>query len=110
MVIKDEHGKIVVLMTKKDILDYVFEKCGLAVGFEVESEFKKADGNVQPENCEGCLKLRAAKTEVDGLRDIVTDLADRVNYQKQMYIDHLKEKHLYAAAKALENFEEDMEE
>lgn len=36
MVIKDEKGKVVILLDESDILKYVFEKCGFEVGIAVQ--------------------------------------------------------------------------
>lgn len=103
MVIKDDKGKVVILMSKKDILDYIFEKCGFEVGLEAEGIFNKADESFTQEECEGCDVLMERDEEIEQLKS-------RLKTQKNLYIDFLKSKHLYSAAKMLQEFDNEEEE
>lgn len=45
MVIKENDGKVVILLDQRDIIDYIFDKCGFEVGIEIQDilESKEAD-------------------------------------------------------------------
>lgn len=106
MVIKDENGKVIMLMNKSDILDYIFKKCGLEVGIEAKNIFKQADSSITQEECEGCIDLREKENHINTLENVLYDTQAELTKLKETYINYLKTKHYYAAAKALEEMEE----
>lgn len=97
MVIKDENGKAVILMSKRDILDYIFEKCGFEVGVEVKNEFNK---EFNKDDCGGCEALFDMEQYAESLEDELIQL-------KEKHIKFLKSRKYFAAAKALEEYEEE---
>lgn len=121
MVIKDENGKVVILMSKRDILEYVFEKCGFEVGIEVEDVFKTAENAPDYDECDGCSDLSEAEEraeklqfrvdslefDLEDLNEQFDELQDKFENQKKSYIKYLKNKHYYSAAKALEQMDEE---
>ena len=102
MVIKDENGKPVILMSKRDILDYIFEKCGLEVFIQAEEEFNKSDEAFTQDDCGGCEALADMEQYAESLETELTELKDK-------YISFLKSKKYFVAAKALEQMEEEEE-
>lgn len=50
MVIKENSGKVVILLDNRDILDYVFEKCGFEVGITVENMVNRQDDTEDDED------------------------------------------------------------
>lgn len=123
MVIKDENGKVVILMSKRDILEYVFEKCGFEVGLEVEDVFETAENasDYDEDECDGCSALSEAEEraeklqfrvdslefDLEDLNEQFDELQDKFENQKKSYIKYLKNKHYYSAAKALEQMDEE---
>lgn len=43
MVIKENDGKVVILLDQKDIIDYIFDKCGFEVGIEIQDMLKNEE-------------------------------------------------------------------
>lgn len=43
MVIKDNEGKVIILLDQNDILNYVFEKCGFEVGVVIKDMTEEAE-------------------------------------------------------------------
>lgn len=110
MVIKDENGNPVVLITKRDILDYIFDKCGLEVGMEVKNIFKNEEQKISPEDCEGCQDLISAKNRIKKLEYMISDLEMALQTLKERSVKFLKDRHFHAAAKVLQTIDEIEEE
>ena len=106
MVIKDQDGKVVILVSKADILEYIFEKCGLEVGIEAKEIFKKAEDSFTQDDCEGCDVLREKENMIDTLETALYDTQGELSNLKNKYIKYLKDRHYFAAAKMLEQMEE----
>lgn len=106
MVIRDENNKVVILLSKKDILDYVFEKCGVEVGLQVEEQFNQADEAFDQDCCEGCQVLDDKYNEIAALESVIDNLEEDMQKQKENYIKYLKDKRYFAAAKALQDLDE----
>ena len=106
MVIRDENGKAVILLNKKDILDYIFEKCGMEVGIEAEQQFNQADEAFDEDSCEGCDVLAQRDEEIEELQEALSQMEQALCNQKQKYVKYLKSKKFSAAAALLEDYDE----
>lgn len=87
MVIKDEKGKPVILLTKEDIMEYVMEKCGFEIQVELESmmqEDKDEESSEYEYEIESLKdSLYDSEKENEYLRCKIEDLEKRCeNYKK----------------------------
>lgn len=108
MVIKEANGNVRILMSKKDILDYVFEKCGLEVGFEVEKISQQADEAFNQDECCGCGALDDMQSYAESQENMVAELKDKLENQKNLMIDYLVSKKQLKAAQLLKQFDENI--
>ena len=92
MVIKDEKGNTIVLLTKRDILDYILEKCGAEISFEIETISKAAEEcKFDKDLCMGCEELTDTQNELnEAQNDLVIyetrckDLEDELKHKNQL--------------------------
>lgn len=124
MVIKDEKGKVVILLDQDDIIKYVFEKCGFEVGIAIEDmtkepeesdeddlefdlrEAEETNTRLESENEDLNRKVEDLEENNTTLERINKELLDKQKIQKNIYIEYLKSQGLEFAAKKLKEFDE----
>lgn len=92
MVIKDDKGNTVILLSKRDILEYILEKCGVEVSLEVEAITEAAEEcKFDKDLCMGCEELTDTQNELNEAENDLAiyetrckDLEDELKHKNQL--------------------------